>query len=68
MASCRTWRRRPFSLSVSATVAAAIVALEEGVAPTEALRRVSERNPRANPLEHQRQDLLRGLTARAGAA
>jgi atypical dual specificity phosphatase len=52
----------------SATVAAAIVALEEGVEPTEALRRVSERNPRANPLEHQRQDLLRWWKARAGAA
>jgi atypical dual specificity phosphatase len=50
----------------SATVAAAIVALEEGVEPTEALRRVSERNPRANPLEHQRQDLLRWWKARAG--
>ena len=49
----------------SATVAAAIIALEEGVEPTEALRRVSERNPRANPLEHQRQDLLRWWKARA---
>ncbi len=51
----------------SATVAAAVVALEEGVEPTEALRRVSERNPRANPLEHQRQDLLRWWKARAAA-
>ena len=49
----------------SATVAAAIVALEEDVEPAEALRRVSERNPRANPLEHQRQDLLRWWKARA---
>ena len=49
----------------SATVAAAIIALEEGVEPTEALRRVSERNPRANPLEHQRQDLVRWWKARA---
>ncbi len=49
----------------SATVAAAIVALDEGVEPAEALRRVSERNPRANPLEHQRQDLVRWWKARA---
>ncbi|MDP2711408.1 MAG: dual specificity protein phosphatase [Solirubrobacteraceae bacterium] len=49
----------------SATVAAAIVALEENVEPVEALQRVRERNPRANPLEHQRQDLLRWWTARA---
>ena len=59
----------------SATVAAAVVALEEGVEPAEALRRVSERNPRANPLEHQRQDSCAGgrrarreLTARSPAA
>jgi atypical dual specificity phosphatase len=51
----------------SATVAAAIVALEEGVGPGEALRRVTERNPRANPLAHQRQDLLRWWRARAPA-
>ena len=50
----------------SATVAAAIIALEEGVEPMEALRRVTERNPRANPLDHQRQDLLRWWKARAG--
>jgi len=50
----------------SATVAAAIVALEEDVAPAEALRRISERNPRANPLDHQRQDLLRWWKLRAG--
>jgi protein-tyrosine phosphatase len=52
----------------SATVAAAIIALEEDVAPAEALRRVNERNPRANPLEHQRQDLVRWWKARAAAA
>jgi atypical dual specificity phosphatase len=51
----------------SATVAAAIIALEEGVEPAEALRRVSERNPRANPLDHQRQDLVRWWKARAAA-
>lgn len=43
----------------SAVVAAAIVALHEGVEPQEALKRVRERNPRANPLAHQRKDLLR---------
>jgi protein-tyrosine phosphatase len=43
----------------SATVAAAIVVLHEGVEPLEALERVRQRNPRADPLAHQRQDLLR---------
>lgn len=43
----------------SAVVAAAIVALHEGVQPLEALERVRRRNPSANPLSHQRQDLLR---------
>ena len=43
----------------SATVAAAIVAVHEGVEPLDALDRVRERNPRANPLAHQRKDLLR---------
>ena len=43
----------------SAVVAAAIVALHEGVETLEALERVRKRNPSANPLSHQRQDLLR---------
>jgi atypical dual specificity phosphatase len=43
----------------SAIVAAAIVALHEGLEPVDALRRVRERNPRADPLSHQREDLLR---------
>jgi atypical dual specificity phosphatase len=43
----------------SAVVSAAIVALHEGVEPLEALERVRQRNPRADPLAHQRQDLLR---------
>jgi atypical dual specificity phosphatase len=51
----------------SATVAAAIVALDEGVEPSQALEIVRARNPRANPLQHQRQDLLRWWTARAAA-
>jgi protein-tyrosine phosphatase len=43
----------------SAVVAAAIVALHEGLEPLDALQRVRERNPRADPLSHQREDLLR---------
>ncbi len=43
----------------SAVVSAAIVALHEGLAPLDALERVRERNPQANPLSHQRRDLLR---------
>lgn len=43
----------------SAVVSAAVVALHEGIEPVEALERVRERNPQANPLSHQRQDLLR---------
>jgi protein-tyrosine phosphatase len=43
----------------SAVVSAAIVALHEELDPRDALRRVRERNPRANPLAHQRKDLLR---------
>jgi len=52
----------------SATVAAAIVALEEDLEPFDALEVVRARNPRANPLEHQRQDLLRWWTARRARA
>ena len=43
----------------SAVVSAAVVALHEGIEPVEALERVRERNPQANPLSHQRRDLLR---------
>jgi atypical dual specificity phosphatase len=43
----------------SAVVSAAIVALNEDLDPLDALQRVRQRNPRANPLAHQRQDLLR---------
>jgi protein-tyrosine phosphatase len=50
----------------SAVVATAIVALHEQLDPLEALRRVRERNPQANPLAHQRQDLLRWWETRAG--
>jgi protein-tyrosine phosphatase len=43
----------------SAIVAAAIVALHEELDPLDALDRVRQRNPRADPLSHQREDLLR---------
>ena len=43
----------------SAVVSAAVVALHEELEPLEALEQVRERNPQANPLSHQRQDLLR---------
>jgi len=50
----------------SAVVATAIVALHEELDPLDALQRVRERNPQANPLAHQRQDLLRWWDTRAG--
>ncbi|HVL31313.1 MAG TPA: dual specificity protein phosphatase [Solirubrobacteraceae bacterium] len=43
----------------SATVAAALVMLRDEVDAPEALERVRERKPSANPLAHQRRDLLR---------
>jgi protein-tyrosine phosphatase len=56
---CRAgWQR-------SATVIAAIVALREGVAPATALEILRERKPTANPLAHQRSDLLDWWQARA---
>jgi protein-tyrosine phosphatase len=49
---CRAgWQR-------SATVMAAIIALREGVMPGKALEVLRERKPTANPLSHQRADLL----------
>jgi len=57
---CRAgWQR-------SATVAAAIVALREGVEPPDALALVRERKPTANPLSHQREDLYRWWARRTG--
>jgi atypical dual specificity phosphatase len=56
---CRAgWQR-------SATVIAAIVALREGVGPGTALEILRERKPTANPLAHQRSDLLDWWQARA---
>jgi len=50
----------------SAVVAAAVLALREDLDPHEALRRIRARNPQANPLAHQRADLLRWWDTRAG--
>ena len=49
----------------SAVVAAAIVALDEGLRPEEALDVVSKRDDRANPLPHQRADLRRWWNMRS---
>lgn len=55
---CRAgWQR-------SATVAAGVITRREGVEPEEALRRLAERKPTADPLPHQRQDLLDWWAAR----
>ncbi len=43
----------------SATVAAAIVMLRDGLEAPAALDRIRARKPSANPLSHQRRDLLR---------
>jgi protein-tyrosine phosphatase len=57
---CRAgWQR-------SAAVAAAVVALREGVEPPEALELIRERKPTANPLAHQRNDLFRWWAMRNG--
>lgn len=57
---CRAgWQR-------SATVAAAVIALREQVSLTRALAALRERKPTAEPLDHQRADLMRWWQARAG--
>ncbi len=57
---CRAgWQR-------SATVIAAIIALREGISPGRALQLLRERKPTANPLAHQRGDLLDWWQTRAG--
>jgi protein-tyrosine phosphatase len=43
----------------SATVAAALVMLRDGLALPDALESIRARKPNANPLSHQRQDLVR---------
>lgn len=50
----------------SAVVSAAIVALHEDLQPLAALDAVRARNPRANPLAHQRRDLMRWWDTRLG--
>jgi atypical dual specificity phosphatase len=57
---CRAgWQR-------SATVAAGVIARREGLGVDAALRAVRERKPTAEPLPHQRADLARWWSARAG--
>jgi hypothetical protein len=46
-------------------VAAAVIALREGLDIEQALEVVRERKPRAEPLEHQREDLVAWWAARA---
>ena len=59
---CRAgWQR-------SATVAAAAVALRDGIEPDEALARIKRRRPSADPLPHQLQDLRRWWRLRAARA
>jgi protein-tyrosine phosphatase len=50
----------------SATVAAALVMLRDGLALPDALERIRARKPSANPLSHQRQDLVRWWDGRNG--
>ena len=58
---CRAgWQRAP-------AVAAALVALREGVDIDEALETVRVRKPSADPLPHQREDLRRWWQERGGA-
>ncbi len=55
---CRAgWQR-------SAAVAAGVVAVHEGIAIEDALERVRARKPRAEPLPHQRSDLIRWFDQR----
>jgi atypical dual specificity phosphatase len=57
---CRAgWQR-------SAAVAAGVVALRDGIGLDEALERIRERKPSADPLPHQRQDLEHWWAVRAG--
>lgn len=57
---CRAgWQR-------STTVAAAVLAVRDGIEPDAALRRIAERRAVAEPLPHQRQDLLRWWDLRDG--
>jgi protein-tyrosine phosphatase len=55
---CRAgWQR-------SAAIAAAVVAVHDDVELDEALNRIRQRKPTANPLPHQRDDLVRWWSAR----
>lgn len=58
---CRAgWQR-------SATVAAGVVALREGIDVGQALAQVQARKPSADPLPHQREDLQRWWDGRGGS-
>lgn len=58
---CRAgWQR-------SATVAAGVIALHEGLPIEEALRVMRQRKPTAEPMDHQRADLLAWFAARPHA-
>jgi atypical dual specificity phosphatase len=58
---CRAgWQR-------SATVAAAALALRDGIEPDEALARIKRRKPSSEPLPHQLQDLRQWWRLRAGS-
>jgi protein-tyrosine phosphatase len=58
---CRAgWQRSP-------AVAAGVIAIRGGIDVNEALRYVQRRKPSADPLPHQRQDLLRWWAERATA-
>jgi atypical dual specificity phosphatase len=59
---CRAgWQR-------SAAVAAAALAVHDGIEPEEALARIRRRKPSADPLPHQLQDLRRWWRLRAGSS
>jgi protein-tyrosine phosphatase len=59
---CRAgWQR-------SAALAAAALALRDGIDPEQALARIRRRKPSADPLSHQLQDLYRWWRLRAGSS
>lgn len=64
----RTYLHCRAGMQRSASVAAGVIALRDGVDIDEALRRVSERRPSADPLPHQREDLERWWRARTSVS
>jgi predicted protein tyrosine phosphatase len=58
---CRAgWQR-------SAAIAAGVVAIRDGVGIDDAVVRIQDRKPSADPLPHQREDMRRWWSARRGA-